>query len=163
VIEQVKILCSEKGLTFLEILIAMIIMAILAAAILPMSEVTVKRTKEIELRRALREIRTAIDQYHQDFEKAKTEKKIITSIDENGYPEELEELVVGKEWGDLYPTPRKYLRRIPKDPFDRYNDGWGLRSYEDDFDSTVWGGGDIYDVYSTSDAKALDGTYYQTW
>jgi len=154
---------SEQGLTFLEILIAMIIMSILAAAILPMAEVTVKRTKEIELRRSLREIRSAIDRYHADFETAKTEKKIITAVDENGYPEELEELVKGKEWGDLYPTPRKYLRRIPKDPFDKYDEGWGLRSYSDDFDSTVWGGDDIYDVYSTSDGTALDGTYYQTW
>jgi general secretion pathway protein G len=153
----------EKGLTFLEILIAMIIMSILAAAILPLSEVTVKRTKEIELQRSLRTIRTAIDRYHEDFEKAKAEKKIIVSVDENGYPEELEELVSGKEWGDLFSTPRKYLRRIPKDPFDKYDEGWGLRSYKDDPDSTVWGGDDIYDVYSTSDAVALDGTYYNTW
>lgn len=154
---------SEQGLTFLEILIAMIIMSILAAAILPMAEVTVKRTKEIELQRSLREIRSAIDRYHADFEKAKTEKKIITAVDENGYPEELEDLVKGKEWGDLYSTPRKYLRRIPKNPFDKYEEGWGLRSYTDDFDSTVWGGDDIYDIYSTSDGTALDGTYYQTW
>ena len=154
---------SEKGLSFIEILIAMIIMSILAAAILPLSEVTVKRTKEIELQRSLRNIRSAIDHYHEDYEKAKAEKKITVSVDESGYPEELNELVSGKEWGDLYPTPRKYLRRIPKDPFDRYDEGWGLRSYKDDPDSTVWGGDDIYDVYSTSDCTALDGTYYQTW
>ena len=154
---------SEKGLTFIEVLIAMIIMSILAAAILPMAEVTVKRTKEIALQRALREIRSAIDRYSVDFEKAKSEKKITVSIDETGYPEELEDLVNGKEWGDLYPTPRKYLRRIPKDPFDRYDEGWGLRSYKDDPDSTVWGGVDIYDIYSQSDGTALDGTYYITW
>jgi general secretion pathway protein G len=154
---------SEKGLTFLEILIAMIIMAILAAAILPMSEVTVKRTKEIELQRALREIRSAIDLYHEDFEKAKVNNKIIVSIDDSGYPEELEDLVEGKDWGDLYPVPRKYLRRIPKDPFDRYDEGWGLRSYTDPPDSMSWGGDDVYDVYSRSDDTALDGTSYQTW
>lgn len=154
---------SEKGLTFIEILIAMIIMAILAAAVLPMAEVTVKRTKEIELQRALREMRSAIDRYKEDFEKAKAQKKITVSIDENGYPEELDDLVNGKEWGDLYPTPRKYLRRIPKDPFDRYDEGWGFRSYKDDPDSTVWGGDDIYDVYSQSDGTALDGTLYNTW
>ena len=154
---------SEKGLSFIEILIAMVIMSILAAAILPLSEVTVKRTKEIELKRSLRNIRSAIDRYHEDYEKAKAEKKITVSVDESGYPEELDELVSGKEWGDLYPTPRKYLRRIPKDPFDQYDEGWGLRSYKDDPDSTVWGGDDIYDVFSTSDGTALDGTYYQTW
>lgn len=154
---------SEKGLTFIEILIAMIIMAILASAVLPMAEVTVKRTKEIELQRALREMRSAIDRYKDDFEKAKAEKKITVSIDENGYPEELEDLINGKEWGDLYPTPRKYLRRIPKDPFDKYDEGWGLRAYSDYPDSTVWGGNDIYDVYSQSDGTALDGTLYITW
>lgn len=156
-------MCSEKGLTFLEVLIAMIIMSILAAAILPMAEITVKRTKEIELQRSLREMRSAIDRYKEDFEKAKAEKKIIVSVDENGYPEELEDLVRGKEWGDLYPSPRKYLRRIPKDPFDRYDEGWGLRSYEDDPDSTSWGGNDIYDVFSQNDGTALDGTLYITW
>ena len=154
---------SEKGLTFIEILIAMIIMGILAAAVVPMAEVTVKRTKEIELQRSLRELRSAIDRYKEDYEKAKAEKKITVSIDESGYPEELEDLVNGKEWGDLYPSPRKYLRRIPQDPFDRYDEGWGFRSYKDDPDSTVWGGDDIYDVYSQNDGTALDGTYYNTW
>jgi general secretion pathway protein G len=154
---------SEKCLTFIEILIAMTIMAILAAAIMPMTEVTVKRTKEIELQRSLRAIRSAIDSYHEDFEKAKAQKKIIISVDESGYPEELEELINGREWGDLYPTPRKYLRRIPKDPFDKYEQGWGFRSYKDDPDSNSWGGDDIYDVYSQSDGTALDGTLYITW
>jgi len=125
--------------------------------------VTIKRTKEIELQRSLREIRNAIDAYKADYEKAKSEKKIITSIGETGYPEELEDLVNGKEWGDLYPFARKYLRRIPKDPFDQYDEGWGLRSYKDDPDSTVWGGDDIFDVYSQSDGIALDGTEYRTW
>ena len=154
---------SEKGLTFLEILIAMIIMSILAAAVLPMAEMTVKRTKEIELQRSLRDIRNAIDTYKADFEKAKAAKKVTVAIDENGYPEDLDVLVNGQEWGDLYPTPRKYLRRIPKDPFDQYDEGWGFRSYKDDPDSTVWGGDDIYDIYSQSDGTALDGTPYNTW
>lgn len=154
---------NQKGLTLIELVIALAIMAILASVVLPLAEVTVKRTKEIELQRALREIRTAIDAYHADFEKAKAEKKIITSVGEIGYPEEIEDLVKGKEWGDLYPFPRKYLRRIPKDPFDQYDDGWGFRSYKDDPDSTVWGGDDIYDVYSQSDGIALDGSEYRSW
>ena len=154
---------NETGLTLIELVIALAILAVLASAVLPLAEVTVKRTKEIELQRALRDIRSAIDAYKADFDKAKSEKKIITSIDETGYPEELETLVEGKEWGDLYPYPRKYLRRIPKDPFDRYDEGWGLRSYKDDPDSTVWGGDDVYDVYSQSDGIALDGTEYRNW
>lgn len=141
----------------------MAILAVLATIVLPMAEVTVKRGKEIELRRSLREIRTAIDNYKADFDKAVLEKKIIAAINETGYPETLEELVEGSDWGGLYPYQRRYLRRLPKDPFDEYDEGWGLRSYTDEPDSTVYGGGDIYDVYSQSQRYALDGTLYNTW
>ena len=154
---------NQAGLTFIELVLAMAILAVLAAVTMPLAEVAVKRSKEIELRRALRDIRDAIDAYHADWTKAVAEKKIIPEIDETGYPEELEELVEGKDWGGLYGFKRKYLRRIPRDPFDKYDEGWGLRAYEDDPDSTVYGGGDIYDVYSQSDGIALDGTYYNTW
>lgn len=154
---------NQQGLTLIEMVVAMAIMALLAAAVLPLAEVTVKRTKEIELQRSLRLVRNAIDAYKADYDKAKEQKKIITAVGETGYPESLEELVEGKEWGDLYQNPRRYLRRIPKDPFDRYDEGWGLRSSTDDPDSTVWGGGDVYDVYTQSDGIALDGTPYTTW
>lgn len=157
------ILGDQRGLTLLEILIAMAILAVLAAAVLPMAEVTVKRNKEIELRRSLRMIRTAIDEYKADFDKAVAEKKIIPALGETGYPEELEDLVEGDDWGGLYPYKRKYLRRIPRDPFDRYDDGWGLRGYTDGPDSFVWNGEDVYDVYSQSEGIALDGSYYNTW
>jgi len=153
----------EQGLTLIEMVVAMAILAILAATVLPLAEVTVKRTKEIELQRSLRLVRDAIDSYKSDYDKAKEQKKIVTAVGETGYPETLEELVEGKEWGDLYPHPRRYLRRIPRDPFDRFDEGWGLRSSTDDPDSTVWGGEDVYDVYSQSDGYALDGTPYNTW
>lgn len=154
---------SNSGLTLMELVIALAIMAILSAAVLPLAEVTIQRTKEIELKRALREIRTAIDAYKADFDEAVKNKKITTSIDDTGYPEELTDLLDGKDWGGLYGYKKKYLRRIPSDPFDEYDLGWGLRSYEDDYDSTVWGGEDIYDVYSQSDGYALDGTPYNSW
>ncbi len=154
---------NSSGLTLIELVIAMAIMAILASAVLPLAEVTVTRSKELELRRSLRLMRTAIDAYKADYEKAKTEKKIITSINETGYPESLEILLEGNDWGGLYEFKRKYLRRIPRDPFDIYDDGWGMRAYADDADSTVWGGGDIYDVYSQSDGIALDGSNYIEW
>ncbi|PNU20859.1 general secretion pathway protein GspG [Geothermobacter hydrogeniphilus] len=141
----------------------MAILAVLASAVLPMAEVTVKRTREIELQRSLRIVRHAIDAYKADFDRAVAEKKIIVSINDTGYPEGLEVLLEGKDWGGLYPFKKRYLRRIPKDPFDRYNEGWGLRSLEDDPDSTVWGGDNVYDIYSQSDAIGLDGTPYNTW
>jgi len=143
--------------------IAMAILAVLATAIIPFTEVTVQRTKEIELRRALRTIRTALDEYKADYDKAETEKKITVSLNESGYPEELQTLVEGKDWGGLYEHKRKYLRRIPRDPFDINNEGWGLRSYVDDFDSTIWGGEDVYDVHSQSEKIGLDGTPYNSW
>jgi len=143
--------------------LAMAILAILASAVIPMAEVTVRRSKEIDLRQSLRTVRTAIDAYKDDFDRAVKEKKITPSINENGYPEDLEALVEGSDWGGLYTYKRKYLRRIPADPFDQYDEGWGKRSYADDPDSTVWGGEDVYDVYSQSEAVALDGTSYNTW
>lgn len=144
-------------------LIAMVILSILAAAVLPMAEMSVKRTKEMELKRALRQIRTAIDDYHRDFLEAKKRGTIQVSVDDVGYPKNLEVLVKGVDWGSLYPYKKKYLRRIPPDPFAPQGEGWGLRSYTDDPDSTVWGGKDVYDVYSQSDGIAIDGTHYNTW
>ena len=151
------------GLSLLELVVTMAIVAVLAAAALPMSEMAVKRRQEIELREALRTIRSAIDAWKDDYDRAVAEKKIITSIDETGYPESLEQLVEGNDWGKLYPYKRKYLRRIPVDPFDNYELGWGLRSYNDPPDSMVFSGEDVYDVYSQSDGIALDGSLYSSW
>jgi general secretion pathway protein G len=157
-----KLRCCQ-GLTLIEMVIAMAILAVLATAVVPLAEVTVQRTKELELRRALRTIRTALDEYKKDYEKAKDEKKITVSLNETGYPDELLKLLEGNDWGGLYEYKRKYLRRIPTDPFDAYDEGWGLRAYADEHDSTVWGGQDIYDVYSQSDKLGLDGTPYNSW
>ncbi len=154
---------DQRGLTLIEMVVAMAILAVLAAAVIPMAEVTVQRTKELELRRALRTIRTALDDYKADYDKAVSEKKITASVNETGYPEELQVLIEGTDWGGLYSYKRKYLRRIPPDPFDIYDEGWGLRAYADDADSTIWGGGDVYDVYSQSDKLGLDGTPYNSW
>ena len=109
---------GQRGLTLLEMILAMAILAVLASVVVPMAEMTAMRGKELELRRSLREIRTAIDDYKADFDKAVEEKKIIPAIDETGYPESLEVLLEGSDWGGLYPYKRRYLRRLPKDPFD---------------------------------------------
>jgi len=154
---------SPKGLTLMELVIAMAILAILASTVLPLSQTVMRRTKELELRRNLRLLRTAIDYYKEDFDRAVKEKKIIPSINETGYPDNLEELVQGNNWGGLYPYKRKYLRRIPPDPFDEYEQGWGLRAYKDDPDSTIYSDEDVYDVSTQSIETAMDGTQYKDW
>jgi general secretion pathway protein G len=116
----------------------------------------------MELRRGLRTLRMAIDEYKQDFDRAVEGNHILPEAEDTGYPPSLDELVEGKDWGGLYAFPRKYLRRLPADPFDDGR-GWGLRGYRDAPDSTTWDGKDIYDVYSQSDQTALDGTQYSSW
>jgi general secretion pathway protein G len=154
---------GKTGLTLIEVIIAMTILAILASAVIPLAATSVRRTREIELRRSLREMRTAIDQYKIDYDRAVKEKKIVPTLGDTGYPKELAALVTGDNWGDLYPFKRKYLRRIPRDPFDVNDEGWGMRSMADDPDSLSWGGDDIFDVYSQSTEIGLDGTPYNTW
>jgi general secretion pathway protein G len=153
---------DARGLTLIEVVVTIAILGILVSAILPLAEVTVKRTREMELRRGLRVLRTAIDQYKDDFDRAVEQKYLIPETGETGYPASLDDLVEGKDWGELYGAPRKYLRHLPADPFDDGR-GWGLRGYRDAPDSTSWDGKDIYDVYSQSDQTALDGTLYNSW
>jgi len=133
-------------------------MSILAAGILPLSQVTYKRIRELELKRNLRIIRTALDEYELLVEKG----KIFKTANESGYPKTLEMLVIGVDINGTVNFRKKFLRKIPKDPFVE-DDGWGLRSYFDEPESETWGEQDVYDVYSTSDRQALDGSYYKDW
>lgn len=151
-----------SGFTLIEVVITMAILGILVSAVLPLAEVTVQRTRELELRRSLRTLRIAIDQYKEDFDLAVKNKNIIPQADDTGYPTSLDDLVQGMDWKGLYAFPRKYIRRLPSDPFDD-GQGWGLRGYRDAADSTSWDGKDIYDVYSKSDRTAIDGTAYSSW
>lgn len=153
----------QSGLTLIEMLIAMTILGILAAAVIPLAQTSVRRTKEIELKRSLREMRSAIDQYKADYDRAVREKKIIPNLEDTGYPKELEDLLKGEDWGGMYTTPRRYLRRIPQDPFNENAGEWGMRSMADDPESGSWGGEDVFDVYSLSPDQGLDGTAYNTW
>ncbi|MDH5466375.1 MAG: type II secretion system GspH family protein [Candidatus Aminicenantes bacterium] len=160
-----RFLARIKGFTLIEMLVTLTILAILATAIMPLAKIAVKREREIELRRNLRSIREAIDAY----KKLADENKIEIEEDTEGYPPDLETLVEGvevQEEGEEGEEPGtkivKFLRRIPKDPMTNSYD-WGLRSYQDDHDSDVWGGENVYDVYTKSMATALDGTQYKDW
>jgi general secretion pathway protein G len=155
---------SQAGMTLLELLIAMVVIVILASVAMPLSRIGQKRIKEMELRQNLRELRDAIDQFKMDWD----EKKISHSAsdianEETGYPKRLDVLVKGVPIGDPNQRKlRKYLRRIPKDPFTKSIE-WGTRCYEDDPDALIACSKDVYDVHSQSSEVGLDGTKYQTW
>jgi general secretion pathway protein G len=152
----------ERGLTYIELLVVVAVLAVLATAVLPLARWTEKRRLETRLRGNLQTMRDAIDTY-----KKYTEEGLITQTDveQMGYPLKLEDLVEGVEVGDPESPEKKKLKllaRIPVDPMTNEPE-WGFRSYQDDWDSKSWGGENVFDVYSLSDRMALDGTYYRDW
>jgi general secretion pathway protein G len=153
---------AEEGFTFIELLVVSTILIILAAAVMPLAKVAVQREREAELRRSLREMRTAIDKFKDAVD---TGQIATTEIEpgSEGYPKDLETLVEGvPRAGDATGAKLKFLRRIPMDPLTHSTD-WGMRSYQDKPDSTSWGGHNVYDVYSKAEGTALDGTKYKDW
>jgi general secretion pathway protein G len=149
----------QSGLTLIELIVATAILLILTTAALPLARVQLRRDQERELRLALREIRTAIDRYKD----ASDIGRIQVELGTEGYPKDLESMVEGVTIVNS-PTEMKLrvLRRIPKDPMTNSTD-WGLRSYQDEPDSTSWGGENVFDVYTRSEGIALDGTNYKDW
>lgn len=161
-----SVLISKKGLSLIELVVAMTILGILAAGVMPLTRMTAQRTKEVELRRNLRIIRTAIDDYKRKFDKM-PDGPLKTG---QGYPKNLQELLDGHDFGDAKSGKIKFLRRKIYDPFyppENVRDdmwGWNLRSSVDKPDSTTWGKEDVFDVYSKSEGTALDGkTKYNEW
>jgi len=153
---------SSRGYSFVELLVVATIIIILASAIMPLARVTATRTREAELRRALREIRTAIDKYKDAADLGQIGSFDIKVGSEN-YPADLQVLVDGvTAANDATGRKLKWLRRIPVDPMTRSTE-WGRRSYQDRPDATRWGGQNVFDVFTTFDGKALDGTKYKDW
>jgi general secretion pathway protein G len=151
-----------QGLTFVEVLVVTVMLLILASAALPLTKVTLQRQKEAELRRALRDMRTAIDQYKDAVDSGAIPATEVRAGSE-GYPPSLEVLVEGVPMaGDASGKELKLLRRIPIDPMTGEAE-WRFRSYQDRADATFWGGQNVYDVYSTSEGTALDGSRYRDW
>jgi len=157
---------SSRGLTLVELLVTLVILSILAAAALPYAEVAVRRDKELELRQALRDVRGAIDAFHEDWRAGRI-SRTATAASEDGYPRSLDVLVEGADTGDATGKRRRYLRRIPRDPFADARtppaEQWLLRAYQDEAASTIWGGRDVYDLRTAAEGSALDGSRYQDW
>jgi general secretion pathway protein G len=148
----------EGGFTLAELVTVAAIMTILATVTLPVVKFTVKRQKEAELRMALREMRTAIDEYKRYADSALIE----IDLGAEGYPKKLEVLVEGVEIVGQVDKKLKPLRRLPVDPMTG-KDEWGLRSFQDEPDATSWGGENVYDVYSLSEGVGLNGVPYRKW
>ncbi|HUR35842.1 MAG TPA: type II secretion system protein [Vicinamibacterales bacterium] len=153
---------ADRGYTFIELLVVSAIVMLLASAVMPLARVTATRQREAELRRALREVRTAIDRY-KDAADAQQIASLEIKVGSEGYPADLQVLVDGVAvQNDATGRKLKFLRRIPIDPMTRSAD-WGKRSYQDTPDATRWGGQNVFDVYTTFEGTALDGTKYRDW
>src|SRR3954462_8652675 len=145
----------EHGLTLVELIVAIAILAILAGAAVPLARTTVRREKERELRRDLWDMRDAIDRYKDAADRGLFQIKLGTE----GYPPDLETLVKGVDIGG---KKVRFLRRVPVDPMTG-KDEWGMRSMTDDPDSDSWGGQNVFDVFTKSEGTAIDGTKYKEW
>ena len=147
---------KTKGFTFIELLIVVAIMALLASVAMPLAEVTVQRNKEQDLRRSLREIREAIDAYKLAADEGRIERK----ADKSGYPPTLAALAEGVADKRNPGQTIYFLRRVPRDPI--MEGDWGLRSYASS-PGAPQAGDDVYDVYSRSADNGLNGVPYKDW
>jgi general secretion pathway protein G len=151
------------GFSYVELLVSVAIMSLLALAAMPLAETTVRRQKEAALRVALRDIRNGIDAYKQ----AVVDQKIATTTGASGYPPSLTELAAGVPEKD-HPEKRLYfMRRVPRDPFAPDSiasavDTWGKRSYGSSQEAPL-AGDDVFDVYSLSSGTGLNGIPYKDW
>jgi general secretion pathway protein G len=153
---------DDRGYTFIELLVVSAIVMLLASAVMPLARVTATRQREGELRRALREVRTAIDRY-KDAADAQQIASLEIKVGSEGYPADLQVLVDGVAvQNDATGRKLKFLRRIPVDPM-THSTNWGKRSYQDAPDATRWGGQNVFDIYTTFEGTALDGTKYRDW
>lgn len=149
---------GQAGYTLAELVMVAAVMVTLAAAVLPVAKFTTLRSKESELRGDLRDMRLAIDQYKRYADSG----LIQVDLGTEGYPPKLDVLVEGVSLIGQVDKKVKFLRRVPVDPMTGKAE-WGLRSFQDEWDATSWGGEDVYDVYSLSGGVGMNGTAYRKW
>lgn len=148
----------QAGFTVVEVAVVAAMIAILTAMVVPVARYTLKRQNEIELRYDLRLMRDAIDEYKRYSDAG----LIPPQIGSEGFPKDLTTLVEGVTLVGQLDKKHRFLRRIPIDPMTQKAE-WGMRSYQDEPDAFSWGGQNVYDVYSLSEATAIDGTHYKDW
>lgn len=148
----------SRGFSLVELALVCACILILTGMIVPITRFGVARQKEMELKEALRSIRTAID----DYKRLSDQGLIPVDLDTEGYPKTLEKLVEGVDLVGQIKKKRRFIRKIPIDPMTGKVE-WGLRSYQDEPDARSWGRQNVYDVYSLSDNTGLDKTKYKDW
>jgi general secretion pathway protein G len=154
----IRKLRASRGYSLVELVIVVAVILILTGMIVPVTRFTIQRQKEAQLREALRTIRNAID----DYKRLSDQGLIPIELDSDGYPKSLDKMVEGVDLVGQIKKKRKFLRKIPMDPMTAKAE-WGMRSVQDEPDSTSWGRQNVYDVYSLSDGTALDKTKYKDW
>ncbi len=151
-----QVSARPRGFTLLEMIVVITILLILMGAAVPIVKVSVRRQREVELKRDLWEMRAAIDRYKDAAERNAFQIKLGTE----GYPPDLQTLVSGVEVAGGKKV--RFLRRIPVDPMTG-NAEWGLRSMQDEPKSDSWGGQNVFDVYTKSTGTSLNGSQYKDW
>ena len=173
---------SQAGYSYIEMMVTATVLVVLASIAVPMYQWDQKRRKEAHLRVQLQQMRDAIDRYKKYTDEGRI---LLEDIDQMGYPPDLETLIEGVRvsnpiinQGGAGSVPGsnpddafgesadgKLIRFLIREPIDPITGepGWGMRSYQDDWDTDSWGSENLYDVFSLSDKKALDGTYYRDW
>jgi len=149
---------AVSGFTLIELILTVTILAVIVGMAIPLARNSIKRQKEQDLHYALREMRVAIDKFKDASDKGQIQK----TLDGDGYPAKLQDLVDGVPQVGAVDKKLKFLRRLPVDPMTNTTD-WGLHSYQDDPKSKSWGGQNVFDVFTKSDGTALDGTKYSEW
>jgi general secretion pathway protein G len=156
ILRRQAIVGRQRGVTLIEMIAVITILLILMGAAMPIMKVSIRRQREVELRRDLWEMRAAIDRYKDAADKNAFQIKLGSE----GYPPDLDTLVNGVEITGG--KKLRFLRRIPVDPMTGNTD-WGLRSMQDDPQSDSWGGQNVFDVYTKSTGTALNDTKYKDW
>jgi general secretion pathway protein G len=153
---------GARGFSLIELLVVMAVLGVLAAMVMPLAEMSLQRDRERELKRALWEIRDAIDAY----KRASDQGDVARAADASGYPPTLDALITGMPSARSAGQRVYFLRRIPRDPFAPADvppeRTWGLRSYQSPPDRPE-AGSDVYDVYSLSDRTGLNGVALRQW